>query len=389
MSEEADDDSKKDSANSTNRLIALVTAGLAALAALAAALGNYEKIYAFFVKPEPASIEIGFVEQAGVTSDIIVSPVWNDYAMSGFSQPIELPLVVRNAGGVVAQNLKVRFIFPDPVGFYVRGDGAAIKPGQLSDVASITGYETVTEFEVSDLGPSKVYSLLDENLALAFRLRERVGVPFVYSDVAMVAPMWMDFGHKGSSSGRTMPIDYVVSMDGAEEVAGRITVSLDGELFQQIQNVPRGGDITLELVDDFPSPVLAAPKSEETRSLLFYEGRFNELVEFLADQGLAARVSGTELSVTQYESDGDVWQKISMASGDITLLIDREKDGSLDEVFVGISGNEEVNWIMMRPGSIAPFTGIHRTVDLSKETGIVEQAGEILTGATPRQISTQ
>jgi len=389
MSEDAEGEAKKESANSSSRMIALVTAALAGLAALAAALGNYEKIYAFFVKPDPASIQIGFLEKTGVTSDITVSPVWSDYAMSGFSQPIELPLVLRNAGGIAAQNLKVRFIFPDPVGFYIRGDGEAIKPGQLSDVASITGYETVTEFEVSDLSPSRVYNLLDENLALSFRLRERVGVPFVYSDVAMFAPMWMDFGHKGSSSSRTMPVGYVISMDGAEDVAGRITVSLDEELFEQIQSVPRGGDITLELVEDLPAPELAAPISEETKSFLFYEGRFNKLVELLAEQGLSARVDGTKLSVTQYESDVDIWQKIIMASGDITLLIDRGKDGSLDEVFVGISGIAETKWIMMRPGNTAPFTGIHRTVDLSKETGIVEQAGDIITRAKPRPISTQ
>lgn len=378
MPEDQKSEEAEKSSNSRGKALGLVTAALAALAAAAAALGNYEKIYNFVLPPQSAAIQIGFLEKSMVRSTTEMQPTWSDYSMSGYSEPLKLPLAVRNNGGTIAENVAIRFVHSNPFALYVGGDGELTPAGLLSEVASITGAETVTEFNIPRLAPSKVYEVLDENLSISFRLRERVGIPYIYKNVALIAPFWVDFHHGAADQSGSFPIDYVISMDGAEDVSGKLFASIEPETNRQIQSIPKGGSITLELVDDADPPSLDEPETVSERSISFFEGSYNELMELYLDDDSFSRVDGVALSVREFESASDKWIEIVIPEGDLTFLVDRGKNGSLDEVFVGFKFPDRTEWVLMRPAVTAPFTGIERTVDISMDMDIIDQAAQVL-----------
>lgn len=378
LSEDQKNEAAEQTPKSTSKLLTILTAALAALAAVAAGLGNYEKIYNFAYPPEPAAIQVGFLERSKVSPNAEMRPTWSDYSMSGYSEPLKLPLAIRNSGGTTAENITIRFVHSNPFALYLDGDGELTQAGLLSEVVSITGTETVTEFRVPKLAPSKVYEILDENLLISFRLRERVGIPYFYKDVALVAPFWVDFHHAAADKSGSFPIDYVVSMDGAEDVSGRLFASIDQRTNSQIQSVHIGGSIILELADDVGPPILDEAEIVSQHTISFFEGSYNELMQLYLDQDSFEGVTGVSLSVQEFESKSDRWTEIASPKGDTTLLIDREKNGSLDQVFVGFKFPEETEWVLMQPAETAPFTGVDRTVDFSLDKGLIEQAAQVL-----------
>ena len=166
-------------------------------------------------------IEVQLVRGNVFDSQLDVTPLWKNETNSGFSEPLDVQIALRNTGKKDATNVNIYLITHSCCISLFHQSGESVPGALVADATNIFEGNFVSHYALDRVSPSPVLDLFENRLQIKLRFQIVIGTPTldkvgttnlegVEIETPILSRVHITFKHSDATSG-SFPIHYLVT----------------------------------------------------------------------------------------------------------------------------------------------------------------------------------